>query len=100
MVTAMTLLVFAPMEGTALERIRAGGTLRVGYDPDNLPMSFFNRDGQLAGLDVELLGAGAGGRGHGAALVHHPERSGLGGRSASDHGRGEWRSRCRARGDW
>jgi ABC-type amino acid transport substrate-binding protein len=43
-----------PGEGSTLDRIRARGTLRVGYDPDNLPMSFFNRDGQLVGLDVEL----------------------------------------------
>jgi ABC-type amino acid transport substrate-binding protein len=43
-----------PLEGTALERIRARGTLRVGYDASNLPMSFFNLDGQLVGLDVEL----------------------------------------------
>jgi Na+/H+-dicarboxylate symporter len=42
------------VEGSALEHIRARGTLRVGYDPSNLPMSFFNRDGQLVGLDVEL----------------------------------------------
>jgi len=34
--------------------IRARGSLRIGYDPDNLPMSFFNTDGDLVGLDVEL----------------------------------------------
>ena len=44
-------------EGKTLERIRDRGTLRVGYDPSNLPMSFFNRDGQLVGLDVELAEA-------------------------------------------
>jgi Na+/H+-dicarboxylate symporter len=37
-----------------LERIRLRGTLRVGYDPGNVPFSFFNADGQLVGLDVEL----------------------------------------------
>ncbi|MBN7798069.1 cation:dicarboxylate symporter family transporter [Parahaliea mediterranea] len=38
----------------ALERVRRRGTLRIGYDPDNLPMSFFNRDDELVGFDVEL----------------------------------------------
>jgi Na+/H+-dicarboxylate symporter len=37
-----------------LERIRARGTLRVGYDPRNAPFSFFNADGELVGFDVEL----------------------------------------------
>ncbi len=39
---------------TTLERIRARGTLRVGYDPAHPPFSFFNAKGQLVGLDVEL----------------------------------------------
>ncbi len=39
---------------TPLQRIRARGTLRVGYDPKNLPMSFFNDSGELVGFDVEL----------------------------------------------
>jgi Na+/H+-dicarboxylate symporter len=37
-----------------LERIRLRGTLRVGYDAGNVPFSFFNADGELVGLDVEL----------------------------------------------
>ncbi len=37
-----------------LERIRTRGTLRIGYEPGNLPFSFFNLDGELVGLDVEL----------------------------------------------
>lgn len=37
-----------------LERVRLRGTLRVGYDPGNVPFTFFNADGQLVGLDVEL----------------------------------------------
>ncbi len=37
-----------------LERIRRRGTLRIGYAPDNLPMSFFNSDDELVGFDVEL----------------------------------------------
>jgi Na+/H+-dicarboxylate symporter len=42
-----------PDEAT-LTRIRERGTLRIGYDGSNLPFSFFNADGQLVGLDVEL----------------------------------------------
>lgn len=39
---------------SVLERIQARGTLRIGYDPNNLPMSFFNADNELVGFDVEL----------------------------------------------
>ncbi|MCM5570083.1 cation:dicarboxylase symporter family transporter [Burkholderiaceae bacterium FT117] len=46
------------LEGLSpIQRIRARGTLRVGYDPGNLPFSFFNADGDLVGLDVELAQA-------------------------------------------
>ncbi len=38
----------------SLARIRERGTLRIGYDPRNLPMSFFNSSGELVGFDVEL----------------------------------------------
>lgn len=41
-------------EGRRLQQVRARGTLRVGYDSGNLPFSFFNRDNELVGLDVEL----------------------------------------------
>jgi ABC-type amino acid transport substrate-binding protein len=37
-----------------LARIRERGSLRVGYDPSNLPFSFFNADGELVGFDVDL----------------------------------------------
>jgi Na+/H+-dicarboxylate symporter len=37
-----------------LERVRARGTLRVGYDAGHVPFSFFNDAGELVGLDVEL----------------------------------------------
>jgi Na+/H+-dicarboxylate symporter/ABC-type amino acid transport substrate-binding protein len=40
--------------GSALDRVRTRGTLRVGYDPGNAPFSFVNADGELVGLDVEL----------------------------------------------
>jgi ABC-type amino acid transport substrate-binding protein len=52
-----------------LERIRARGTLRIGYEPSNLPFSFFNADGQLVGLDVELAVGVAGALGVKAELV-------------------------------
>ena len=37
-----------------LERIRSRGSLRIGYDPRNLPMSFFNNRDELVGFDVAL----------------------------------------------
>jgi ABC-type amino acid transport substrate-binding protein len=40
--------------GRALTRARQRGTLRVGYDPQNVPFSFFNASGELVGFDVEL----------------------------------------------
>lgn len=42
---------------SALDAIRARGILRVGYDPDGLPFSFFNDRGELVGLDIELTQA-------------------------------------------
>jgi ABC-type amino acid transport substrate-binding protein len=36
------------------ERIASRGSLRIGFDPDNLPMSFFNSEGELVGFDVAL----------------------------------------------
>jgi ABC-type amino acid transport substrate-binding protein len=38
----------------SLARAQERGSLRIGYDPNNLPMSFFNADGELVGFDVEL----------------------------------------------
>ena len=43
--------------GGVLQRARERGTLRVGYDPANVPFSFLNRDGRLVGFDVELAEA-------------------------------------------
>ena len=40
--------------GGVLGRARQRGTLRVGYDPANVPFSFFNADGHLVGFDIEL----------------------------------------------
>jgi Na+/H+-dicarboxylate symporter len=42
-------------EAPGLARIRARKTLRVGYDPDNIPFTFFNSDRELVGMDVELV---------------------------------------------
>ena len=39
---------------SSLERVRARGTLRVGYLPDNLPFAFFNAAGDLVGFDIEM----------------------------------------------
>jgi Na+/H+-dicarboxylate symporter len=35
-------------------KIRKRGKLRVGYNPDGLPFSFFNAAGELVGFDVEM----------------------------------------------
>ena len=40
--------------GPAIERIRARGTLRVGFVPDRLPFTFVNARGEFVGFDVEL----------------------------------------------
>ena len=39
---------------SALKRIHTRGALRVGYIADNRPFSFFNAQGGLVGLDVEM----------------------------------------------
>src|SRR5918993_1236663 len=40
--------------GPTLDRIRSRGSIRVGYMSDALPFAFFNKGGDLVGLDVEL----------------------------------------------
>jgi len=45
----------APPSGTTLERIRSSRVIRVGYHPDHFPYSFFNQQGHLVGLDIELM---------------------------------------------
>jgi len=40
---------------SALERIKREKVIRVGYYRDDLPFSFFNQNGELVGLDIELL---------------------------------------------
>jgi ABC-type amino acid transport substrate-binding protein len=44
-----------PEAGTpGIQRIRARGVIRVAYQPERLPFSFRNSEGQLVGYDVEL----------------------------------------------
>jgi Na+/H+-dicarboxylate symporter len=43
-----------PASPGTLARIRNRGSLKIGYDPNNLPMSFFNVNGDLVGFEVEL----------------------------------------------
>jgi Na+/H+-dicarboxylate symporter len=40
-----------------LQSIRQRGVIRIGYHKDNLPFSFFNRYGDLVGLDIDLAHA-------------------------------------------
>ncbi len=40
---------------STLDRIRSDRVIRVGYHPDHLPYSFFNKKGHLVGYDVELM---------------------------------------------
>jgi len=37
-----------------LEAISSAGVLRVGYNPDSLPFSYFNSADELVGMDVEM----------------------------------------------
>jgi ABC-type amino acid transport substrate-binding protein len=41
--------------GSALQMIRDEQVLRVGFQADHLPYSFFNSSGDLVGMDVELM---------------------------------------------
>jgi Na+/H+-dicarboxylate symporter len=41
-------------EKPRLKRILERGVLRVGYNPDRLPFTFFNNAGELVGFDVEM----------------------------------------------
>jgi ABC-type amino acid transport substrate-binding protein len=41
--------------GSGLERVLATDTLRVGYEPDRFPFSYFDARGQLVGLDIDLM---------------------------------------------
>lgn len=40
--------------GGRLAHMHERGSVRLGFDPNNLPMSFFNSRGELVGFDVEL----------------------------------------------
>ena len=43
-----------------LERIQEQGVIRVGFNRDDLPFSYFNADGELVGLDIDMAHALAG----------------------------------------
>jgi Na+/H+-dicarboxylate symporter/ABC-type amino acid transport substrate-binding protein len=43
-----------PLSSSVLDRVRQRGMLRVGYFEDSLPFAFFNSQGELVGLDVEM----------------------------------------------
>jgi Na+/H+-dicarboxylate symporter len=47
----------AEVDVSRLESIRQRGVIRVGYHKENLPFSFFNRYGDLVGLDIDLAHA-------------------------------------------
>ena len=38
-----------------LSRITERGTMRIGFDADSLPFSYFNADDQLVGFDIEII---------------------------------------------
>ncbi len=39
---------------TIWERIKRRGIIRIGFDPDNLPWSYYNSQKQLVGFDIEM----------------------------------------------
>jgi len=45
---------FAETGKSHLERIRERGFIRIGYNADRLPWSFFNRKGELVGFDIDM----------------------------------------------
>ncbi len=42
------------LDEPVLRRIAEKGILRIGYHPDNLPMSFFNESDELVGYDIDM----------------------------------------------
>ncbi|USD35850.1 cation:dicarboxylate symporter family transporter [Ferrimonas sp. SCSIO 43195] len=38
-----------------LEQIKASGVLRIGYNPLQVPFSFYNANNELVGLDIEMM---------------------------------------------
>ncbi len=39
---------------TPMERIKKTGTIRVGFDPERMPFSYFNTVGELVGFDIDM----------------------------------------------
>jgi len=42
-------------DSSRMARLRASGKLRIGFDPDRLPFSYYNARGKLVGLDIDLV---------------------------------------------
>jgi Na+/H+-dicarboxylate symporter len=40
---------------TVIDRIEEQGVLRVGYNPDRIPFSYSNIEGELVGLDIDMI---------------------------------------------
>jgi ABC-type amino acid transport substrate-binding protein len=40
--------------GSLVPQIRSRDVLRVGYDPDTMPLAYFNKDGELVGYDIHM----------------------------------------------
>ncbi len=47
-------IALAPRE-SSLERIERRHRIRIGFDPDNLPFSYYNARGELVGHDIDLV---------------------------------------------
>jgi Na+/H+-dicarboxylate symporter len=45
---------FAESKSDILNKIKKRKVIRVGYSPESLPFSFFNKDGELVGFDIAM----------------------------------------------
>jgi proton glutamate symport protein len=45
----------SPHIGSSMDQLRASGKIRIGFDPDRLPFSYYNGRGELVGLDIDLV---------------------------------------------
>ncbi len=59
-------------ESTKLQRIIESGELRVGLSADQAPLNMRNKDGEIVGLDVDIVNALASAMGLEARLVNMP----------------------------
>ena len=42
----------APLSGSILDKIQQEGEIRIGYNPNIVPFSYLNKDGELIGFDI------------------------------------------------